>query len=107
MHEALYIHPLAQSIMKRRNSKIENARLFNLVISLLSSSFPNTCNVVASHQFAAWDECNQCILHVGHMIRLLPDQRKDCIDIDAFAELILRCTWYIYIYILILFSLAR
>jgi hypothetical protein len=96
MHEALYIHPLAQSIMKRRNSKVENARLFNLVTSLLSSSFPNTWNVVASHQFATWDECHQCILHVGHMIRLLADHRKDCIDIDAFAELILRCTWYIH-----------
>ncbi|KAH6667283.1 P-loop containing nucleoside triphosphate hydrolase protein [Halenospora varia] len=92
MDEALYIHPLVQSIMKRRDSKVENARLFNLVTSLLSSSFPNTWNIVASHQFATWDECHQCILHVGHMIRHFADHRKDGIDIDAFAELILRCT---------------
>jgi tetratricopeptide (TPR) repeat protein len=96
MGEALYIHPLVQSAMMMRISKAESAKYFDLVTSLLSSSFLNTWNIVTNHQFATWMDCDQCIHHVGHLIRLLPELPKDSIDINAFAELILRCTWYIH-----------
>ena len=68
---------------------------FDQSVRLLGKSFPNTWNTVTSHQFGAWSQYERCLPHTNFLIQLNQKHKLQCINLKAFAELILRCSWYI------------
>ena len=92
----LKIHRLVQSTIRRRLTEQERSRCFDSVISLIGKAFPNTWNVVTSHQVGAWPKYERCLPHVVSLIGLSESGSVQASDTKAFAELIFRICWNLY-----------
>jgi hypothetical protein len=91
--ESLTIHRLIQAAVMKRLTPNERVNYFDAAITILSYGFPNTWNMVTSHQFTAWAKCEQCLPHVNFLIEQSKKYNLKASDPKKFSELILRCCW--------------
>ncbi|KAI1654070.1 hypothetical protein F4813DRAFT_399435, partial [Daldinia decipiens] len=92
----LTVHRLVQSAAIRRVPNSDRPRYFDAVIQLLSWGFPDTWSRDVGHQINAWKKCEKCLPHIGHIARLSKKHDIQPRNAQQYAELLLRCSWYLY-----------
>ena len=92
----LKLHRLIQTAIRRKLSDQEKVKCFDSVILLISKAFPNTWNIVTSHQFSAWSQYERCLSHTVFLIGLSQSGYVQTGDPRAFSELIFRICWHLY-----------
>ena len=92
----LSIHRLVQSAVRKRLDKHASARLFDAVVHMLCWGFPDHSSVDIGHQISAWARCEKCLPHVGHLVELAKRTVTTPLDRQKYADLLLRCGWYLY-----------
>ena len=92
----LSIHRLIQATVIRRLSSEEKSTFFHIVIRLLCWGFPNTFTEDMGHQHQSWERSEKCLPHIEHIIQKKGDYRITLPDPQLYAEVLLRCCWYLY-----------
>lgn len=92
---SLSIHRLVQAAVMTRLSAAEKVEFVDKVIHVLGKGFPDTWREDVGHQFKAWSRCEKCLPHVSFLVKQCSKYKLHPSDPEAFAELILRCCWYI------------
>ncbi|KAI6784643.1 uncharacterized protein J7T54_006689 [Emericellopsis cladophorae] len=92
----LSIHRLVQSAAQKRLDESESMRYFDAVVYMLCWGFPDHSSTDIGHQIAAWTQCEKCLLHVNHLVHLVNSQGKAPGNRQKYADLLLRCSWYLY-----------
>ncbi|KAF4459095.1 tetratricopeptide repeat-containing [Fusarium albosuccineum] len=92
----LSIHRLVQSAVQKRLSESESIKYFDAVVHMLCWGFPDHSSMDIGHQIAAWTRCENCLPHVNHLVQLAKHQKKSPGDRQKYADLLLRCSWYLY-----------
>ncbi|KAI0024434.1 P-loop containing nucleoside triphosphate hydrolase protein [Xylariomycetidae sp. FL0641] len=92
----LSVHRLVQSAAIRRLSKLERPKYFDTAVQLLSWGFPDTWSKDVGHQIDAWKKCEKCLPHIDHLSKLIKQHSIQSSDMEKYAELLLRCSWYLY-----------
>lgn len=92
----LTIHRLVQSAARKRLSKPEGVKIFDAVVHMLCWGFPDHSKVDIGHQVAAWARCEKCLPLVNHLVGLSELQKKTAGNQQKYADLLLRCSWYLY-----------
>lgn len=92
----LTIHRLVQSAARKRLSKPEGVKIFDAVVHMLCWGFPDHSKVDIGHQVAAWARCEKCLPHVNHLVGLSELQKKTAGNQQKYADLLLRCSWWVY-----------
>ncbi|KAF2234366.1 TPR-like protein [Viridothelium virens] len=92
----LSLHRLIQATVIRRLTKDSQSQYFSAAVSFLSWGFPDTWSVDVGHQFQAWTKCEKCLPHVHHLVKLAGHYQIPVQDAQAYGELLLRCSWYLY-----------
>ena len=90
------IHRLIQAAVIRRLSSEERATTFHTVLKLLCWGFPDTFSEDVGHQHQSWDNSEKCLLHIDQMIKKKADYKISPPDPQYYAEVLLRCCWYLY-----------
>ncbi|KAI1103520.1 hypothetical protein F4804DRAFT_342413 [Jackrogersella minutella] len=86
------VHRLIQSAALLRLPAPERPSL----IQLLSWGFPDTWSKDIGHQINAWEKCEKCLPHIKHLTKLSKKHDIQPNDVQQYAELLLRCSWYLY-----------
>lgn len=92
-HKAISIHRLVQFTVFLKLTQKEKSTTLDYVISLLSSSFPNTWNQRTHHQghgWTAWKTCSIVLPHVSRLITLTQEHSLIVVNPELFAELVFR-----------------
>lgn len=92
----LSVHRLVQAAVMRRLSGEERSKCFGAVIGILTWGFPDTWSKDVGHQHQSWETSEKCLPHVLHLVEQKEQHRLAPIDADIFAQLLLRCCWYLY-----------
>ncbi|KJZ74929.1 hypothetical protein HIM_05660 [Hirsutella minnesotensis 3608] len=92
----LSIHRLVQSAVQKRLSESESIKCFDAVVHMLCWGFPDHSSTDIGHQITAWTRCEKCLPHVNHLVQLAKYQGKAPGDRQKYANLLLRCSWYLY-----------
>ncbi|CAM1507781.1 Fc.00g046290.m01.CDS01 [Cosmosporella sp. VM-42] len=92
----LSMHRLVQSAVQKRLSESESIKYFDAVVHMLCWGFPNHSSTDIGHQIAAWTRCEKCLPHVNRLVQLAKYQGKNPGDRQKYADLLLRCSWYLY-----------
>ncbi|KAI0157224.1 hypothetical protein GGR57DRAFT_461278 [Xylariaceae sp. FL1272] len=92
----LSLHRLVQSAAIRRLLESERPKYFDTVVQLLSWGFPDTWSKDVGHQINAWKKCEKCLPHIDHLSKLAKRYSIRSSHAQAYAELLLRCSWYLY-----------
>ncbi|KPM44898.1 hypothetical protein AK830_g1657 [Neonectria ditissima] len=92
----LSIHRLVQSAVQKRLSESDNIKYFDAVVHMLCWGFPDHSSTDIGHQIAAWTRCEKCLPHVNHLVQLARLRGKNSGDRQKYADLLLRCGWYLY-----------
>ena len=87
----LSVHRLIQAAVTRRLSGEEKSKCFAAVIEILTSGFPDTWS-----QDVGWGTSEKCLPHVLHLVKQKERDRLAPTDPNSFAQLLLRCCWYLY-----------
>ncbi|KAJ5092021.1 hypothetical protein NUU61_006891 [Penicillium alfredii] len=74
----------------------ERESLFSLTVAILSANFPDTYSADVGHQVASWTKCERSLPHIESMVRKSKEFRIFENESQSFAELLLRCSWYLY-----------
>ena len=90
------VHRLVQAAVMRRLSDEERSKCFSAVIEILTWGFPNTWSEDVGHQHQSWEISEKCLPHVLHLVQQKEQYRLAPNDPDIFAQLLLRCCWYLY-----------
>ncbi|KAI1138886.1 hypothetical protein F5Y05DRAFT_354227 [Hypoxylon sp. FL0543] len=90
------VHRLIQSATIRRLPSRDRPRYFDVVVKLLSWGFPDTWSRDIGHQINAWEKCEKCLPHIAHLARVAKKHDVQPGSIQQYAELLLRCSWYLY-----------
>lgn len=92
----LSLHRLIQTAVMRRLSRDEKTKYFDKVIKILSWGFPDTFSKDVGHQHLSWESSEKCLPHISHAIKQKEEQKVRPTDPQHFAEVLLRCSWYLY-----------
>ena len=92
----LSIHRLVQAAVTRRLSGEERSKCLTAVVDILTWGFPDTWSKDVGHQHQSWDTSEKCLPHVLHLVKQKEQYRLVPVDPDLFAQLLLRCCWYLY-----------
>ncbi|KAL9615519.1 MAG: hypothetical protein Q9167_000032 [Letrouitia subvulpina] len=92
----LSVHRLLQAAVMRRLSPQAKVGYFNAVIGFLCWGFPDTFSKDIGHQHQSWERCEMCLPHVDHIVKLQELYSNVLSDTETFAQLLLRCCWYLY-----------
>ena len=92
----LSVHRLIQAAVTRRLSGQERSKCFSAVIEILTWGFPDTWSKDVGHQHQSWETSEKCLPHVLHLVKQKEQYRLTPLDADVFAQLLLRCCWYLY-----------
>ncbi|KID91916.1 tpr repeat-containing protein [Metarhizium guizhouense ARSEF 977] len=92
----LSIHSLVQSAARTRLIETQTAEYFDAAVHLLRWGFPDHSSTDIGHQIAAWGRCEKCLPHVYHLVQLAKHEGKNPGDRQQYANLLLRCSWYLY-----------
>ncbi|KAL8936576.1 MAG: hypothetical protein Q9216_004861 [Gyalolechia sp. 2 TL-2023] len=92
----LSIHRLIQAAVIRRLSSEEKATAFDIVVRLLCWVFPDTFSKDVGHQHQSWENSEKCLPHIDHIIKMKEDYKISLPDPQYYAEVLLRCSWYLY-----------
>lgn len=87
------MHRLLQRAVIRRMSTEEREKIFLLAVDILSASFPDTYSADVGHQVASWNYCERSLPHMESIVRQSEHFRIVENGSQAFAELLLRCSW--------------
>ncbi|MCJ1404908.1 hypothetical protein MMC11_008134 [Xylographa trunciseda] len=90
------IHRLIQSAVLTRLSTEEKTKFSSYAVKLLLQGFPNTWETDVGHQFSAWKLCEMCLPHVNFLVSQVRKWKLMLVDPQSFADLVLRCCWYLY-----------
>ncbi|OAX82520.1 hypothetical protein ACJ72_03130 [Emergomyces africanus] len=90
------IHRLIQTAILRKMTSEERARILTITVTILSWGFPDTFSADVGHQVSSWDRCDKCLPHIDHLVRQVKFYSLEPRDKQAYAELILRCSWHLY-----------
>ncbi|PWY82922.1 TPR-like protein [Aspergillus heteromorphus CBS 117.55] len=80
----------------RRMSLDERRDVFSVLVDVLKANFPDTYSADVGHQVASWTRCEASLPHLENLTKqndrfsIFPEGNQ------AFAELLLRCSWYLY-----------
>ncbi|OIW23392.1 TPR-like protein [Coniochaeta ligniaria NRRL 30616] len=94
--KVLSIHRLVQSAGRKRLNESEYISCFDAVVHMLCWGFPDHSSVDIGHQISAWSRCEKCLPHVNHLVNLVKRQGLKSNDRMKYADLLLRCSWYLY-----------
>ena len=92
----LSVHRLMQAAVMRRLSDEERRDYFAAVVQILSWGFPDTWSKDVGHQHQSWETSEKCLPHVLHLAKQKENYGIVPSDADDFAQLLLRCGWYLY-----------
>ena len=92
----LSIHRLVQAAVTRRLSGGERSKCFAAVVEILTWGFPDTWSEDVGHQHQSWETSEKCLPHVLHLVKQKEQYHLAPVDPEVFAQLILRCCWYLY-----------
>ena len=92
----LSVHRLIQAAVMRRLSAEERRDYFAAVVQILSWGFPDTWSQDVGHQHQSWETNEKCLPHVLHLAKQKEIYSIAPSDADNFAQLLLRCCWYLY-----------
>ncbi|PLB46258.1 TPR-like protein [Aspergillus steynii IBT 23096] len=90
------MHRLIQTAVIRRMNSVERQEIFSILVAVLLVNFPDTYSADVGHQAASWASCEKSLPHLQSLIK---QNEAHCIflkDNQAFAELLLRSSWYLY-----------
>lgn len=73
----------------------EREKIFSLAVDILSASFPDTYSADVGHQVASWNYCEKSLPHMESIVKQSEHFRVFENGSQAFAELLLRCSWYV------------
>ncbi|KAJ9605445.1 hypothetical protein H2200_010102 [Cladophialophora chaetospira] len=90
------IHRLVQALGLRRLNDADRRKCFTVAISLLSLGFPETWSKDVGHQKQQWSRCEQYLPHVNALVQHGRENNSLAENPDVWAELLLRCSWYLY-----------
>ncbi|RJE22879.1 NB-ARC domain protein [Aspergillus sclerotialis] len=90
------MHRLIQTAIIRRMSFDEKQDYFSIAIDMLASSFPDTFTADVGHQVGAWARCERGLPHIENLIKQNKTHKIFTGSCQSFAELLLRCCWYLY-----------
>ncbi|MCJ1396521.1 hypothetical protein MMC18_009412, partial [Xylographa bjoerkii] len=90
------VHRLVQSAVLTRLSTEEKTKISSYAVKLLLKGFPNTWESDVGHQFSAWKFCEMCLPHVNFLVSQVRKWKVKLMDPQSFADLVLRCCWYLY-----------
>jgi hypothetical protein len=98
------------SIMTRRNFQIylsstvivENEKMnfqtrddFDATVDLLLTKFPDTYSSDRGHQVVSWTQCEEGLPYLKDIIEKYENHEVSFSNIQSFAELLLRCSWWV------------
>ena len=89
----LSMHRLVQTAVWRRLSDVDKVETFDIAVKLLGNGFPNTWNVVTSHQFSSWKQCEARIAHVGALLEKVQTYKINVKEPAQLSELAFRFAW--------------
>ena len=92
----LSAHRLIQTAVMRRLSAEDRTKYLDAVIQILCWGFPDTWSQDVGHQHQSWETCEMCLAHVEHLVKQKNKFQIRPSDVEAFAQLLLRCCWYLY-----------
>ncbi|CAJ2507276.1 Uu.00g084620.m01.CDS01 [Anthostomella pinea] len=92
----LSVHRLIQSAAIRRLPESDRPKFFDTAVQLLSWGLPYTWSKDVGHQINAWKKCEKCLPHIDHLSRLFKRHSVRSPNLQQYAELLLRCSWYLY-----------
>ena len=87
------MHRLIQTAVIRRMSRAEQQEALSVIVQMLLVNFPDTYSADVGHQVASWDSCEKSLPHLQSIIRQNEAHGIFSKDNQAFAELLLRCSW--------------
>ncbi|KAI0813657.1 P-loop containing nucleoside triphosphate hydrolase protein [Xylaria sp. FL0064] len=94
------VHRLIQSAVRKRLSECDSSKYLGSIVQMLCWGFPDHSKVDIGHQIVAWGRCEKCLPHVRHIVELVKRRPKGTADImsdqTTYADLLLRCSWYLY-----------
>ncbi|KAM4066810.1 tetratricopeptide repeat domain-containing protein [Hirsutella rhossiliensis] len=93
---ALSIHRLVQSAAREKLDESESAECFDTAAHILCWGFPDHSSTDIGHQSLAWARCEDCLPHFNYLVELARGRGKNASNRQKFADLLLRCSWYLY-----------
>ncbi|KAJ5543129.1 hypothetical protein N7461_009132 [Penicillium sp. DV-2018c] len=90
------MHRLVQRAAIRRMSTEERENMFSLAVAILTATFPNTYSADVGHQVASWTYCERSLHHIESIVKKSEEFEIFENANQPFAELLLRCSWYLY-----------
>ncbi|KAL3494998.1 hypothetical protein BJX62DRAFT_196648 [Aspergillus germanicus] len=91
----LSMHRLIQRAVIRRMKIERRQEICLLVVDILSANFPDTYSNDVGHQVASWIDCERSLPHIESLVQQ-SEHFKIFVTSQPFAELLLRCSWYLY-----------
>lgn len=92
----LSIHRLVQAAVMRRLSGDERSSYFDTTVKILTWGFPDTWSQDVGNQHQSWKVSEKCLPHVLHLVKQKVQHRLNPADANLYAQLLLRCCWYLY-----------
>ena len=92
----LSVHRLIQAAVMRRLTAEERTVCFDTAINIITWGFPDTWSADVGHQHQSWETSEKCLPHVLHLVKQKEQYHLALVDADVFAQLLLRCCWYLY-----------
>ncbi|CAG8147427.1 unnamed protein product [Penicillium nalgiovense] len=90
------MHRLVQRAVIRRMSTEAREGTLLLAMAIVAANFPDTYSADVGHQVAFWNDCEKSLSHVGSIVNKCGEFKIFEEKNQRFAELLLRCSWYLY-----------
>jgi hypothetical protein len=91
--KTLSIHRLIQAAVLRKLDDLGKRKYFAAAVCLLNWGFPDTWSKDVGHQKKTWNLCEMCLPHANFLLELAAKYDIQIDQPDAWAELLLRCSW--------------
>ncbi|RAK81445.1 TPR-like protein [Aspergillus fijiensis CBS 313.89] len=92
------VHRLVQRAVIQRMSIEEREATFAVVVAILAANFPDTYNADLGHQVKSWTYCERSLPHIESLVKKSQHFKISEHKSQNFAELLLRCSWWGYLY---------
>ncbi|CAG9948683.1 unnamed protein product, partial [Clonostachys rosea f. rosea IK726] len=92
----LLIHRLVQSAAQKRLTELEITKYFDAAVHLLCWGYPDHSKTDIGHQITAWERREKANTHINHLVQLTKVNGKKPGNQQKYADLLLRCGWYLY-----------
>ncbi|WEW58349.1 hypothetical protein PRK78_003817 [Emydomyces testavorans] len=87
---------LVQAVVIENLTTEEREKYMNEAVMLLTAAFPCPWKSGPGYTFTSWDKCQMCLPHVHFLATQAKWHKIQAGDPALFAELLLRCSWYLY-----------